>query len=56
MGAWSDTRFNILSRIPQSGWMLHQIKDVVPDVQEFEFGPTMLGYIDLDKKHVAQLK
>ncbi|MCJ7596546.1 MAG: UbiD family decarboxylase [Desulfobacterales bacterium] len=56
MGAWPGTGFNIMGRIPQSGWMTRQIKEVVPDVKAFKFGPTMVGYITLDKKHIAQPK
>jgi 2,5-furandicarboxylate decarboxylase 1 len=56
MGAWPSTGHNIMGRIPQSLWMTRRIKEAVPDVQSFRFGPTMCGYIVLDKKHVAQPK
>lgn len=32
------------------------LKEAVPDVRLFRFGPTMCGFIQLDKKHVAQPK
>jgi UbiD family decarboxylase len=56
MGAWPGTGFNIMNRIPQAGWMARQIKEVVPDVKSFRFGPMMVGYITLDKKHIGQPK
>jgi len=56
MGAWPSTGYNIMSRIPQSLWMTRRIKEAVPDVKLFRFGPTMVGYIQLDKKHIAQPK
>jgi len=56
MGAWPSTGYNIMSRVPQSLWMTRQIKEAVPDVKRFMFGPTMVGYIQLDKKHIAQPK
>lgn len=56
MGAWPSTGYNIMSRIPQSAWMTRRIKESVPDVKLFRFGPTMVGYIQLDKKHIAQPK
>ena len=56
MGAWPSTGSNAMSRIPQSLWMTRQLKEAVPDIKLFRFGPPMCGYIQLDKKHVAQPK
>ena len=56
MGAWPSTGAIIMGRVPQTAWMTRQIKEVVPDVQAFRFGPTMVGYIKLDKKHPGQPK
>ena len=56
MGAWASTGYNVMGRIPQNVWMTRQIKEAVPDVKLFRFGPPMCGYIVLDKKHVAQPK
>jgi UbiD family decarboxylase len=56
MGAWPSTGYNIMGRIPQEAFMTRVLKEAVPDVKLFRFGPTMCGYIQLDKKHVAQPK
>ena len=56
MGAWPGTGYNIMGRIPQEAFMTRVLKEAVPDVTLFRFGPTMCGYIQLDKKHVAQPK
>ena len=45
-----------MGRIPQDAWMTRQIKEAVPDVKLFRYGPPMCGFIQLDKKHVAQPK
>ena len=56
MGAWPSTGYNIMGRIPQEAFMTRVLKEAVPDVKLFRFGPTMCGFIQLDKKHVAQPK
>ncbi len=56
MGAWLSAGYNLMSRIPQNVWMTRQIKEAVPDVKSFRFGPQMCGFIQIDKKHVAQPK
>ena len=55
MGAWLST-YNIMNRIPQEAFMNRQLKEAVPDVKLFRYGPMMFGFIQLDKKHVAQPK
>ena len=58
MGAWSSLG-PILGRIPQHAFMNRQLKDAVPDVKLFRYGPAtgwFYGFIQLDKKHVAQPK
>ena len=58
MGAWSSLG-PILGRIPQHAFMNRQLKEAVPDVKLFRFGPAtgwFYGFIQLNKKHVAQPK
>mgnify|MGYP001039829679 CR=1 FL=1 len=58
MGAWSSAG-PILGRIPQHAFMNRQLKEAVPDVKLFRYGPAtgwFYGFIQLDKKHVAQPK
>jgi len=55
MGAWLST-YNMMNRIPQEAFMNRQLKEAVPDVKLFRYGPMMFGFIQLDKKHVAQPK
>jgi 2,5-furandicarboxylate decarboxylase 1 len=58
MGAWSSLG-PILGRIPQHAHMNRRIKEAVPDVKLFRFGPAtgwFYGFIQLDKKHPAQPK
>ena len=58
MGAWSSLG-PILGRIPQHAFMNRQIKEAVPDVKLFRFGPAtgwFYGFIQLDKKHPGQPK
>jgi 2,5-furandicarboxylate decarboxylase 1 len=58
MGAWSSLG-PILGRIPQHAFMNRQIKEAVPDVKLFRFGPAtgwFYGLIQIDKKHVGQPK
>jgi 2,5-furandicarboxylate decarboxylase 1 len=56
MGVWMTTTRMIMNRIPQEAFMNRQIKQAVPDVKLFKSGPPMYGFIQLDKKHVAQPK
>jgi len=56
MGAWPSTGYNIMSRIPQGTWMTRKLKEAVPDIKQFRFGPAMCGFIQLDKKHAGQPK
>jgi 2,5-furandicarboxylate decarboxylase 1 len=58
MGAWSSLG-PILGRIPQHAFMNRRLKEAVPDVKLFRFGPAtgwFYGFIQLDKKHPAQPK
>ena len=58
MGSWSSLG-PILGRIPQHAFMNRQIKEAVPDVKKFRFGPAtgwFYGFIQLDKKHLGQPK
>lgn len=58
MGSWSSLG-PILGRIPQHAFMNRQIKEAVPDVKKFCFGPAtgwFYGFIQLDKKHLGQPK
>jgi 2,5-furandicarboxylate decarboxylase 1 len=58
MGAWSSLG-PILGRIPQHAFMNRQLKEAVPDVKLFRFGPStgwFYGFIQLDKKHMGQPK
>ena len=55
MGAWSTTP-RMISRIPQDGYMNRRIKEMVPDVKLFRSSGAFYGFIQLDKKHVAQPK
>jgi 2,5-furandicarboxylate decarboxylase 1 len=58
MGAWSSLG-PILGRIPQHAFMNRQIKEAVPDVLKFRFGPAtgwFYGFIQIDKKHPGQPK
>lgn len=58
MGAWSSLG-PILGRIPQHAFMNRQLKEAVPDVKLFRFGPStgwFYGFIQLDKKHAGQPK
>ena len=58
MGSWSSLG-PILGRIPQHAFMNRQLKEAVPDVKLFRFGPAtgwFYGFIQLDKKHPAQPK
>lgn len=58
MGAWSSLG-PILGRIPQHAFMNRRIKEAVPDVKKFRFGPAtgwFYGFIQLDKKHAGQPK
>jgi 2,5-furandicarboxylate decarboxylase 1 len=58
MGAWFSLG-PILGRIPQHAFMNRRIKEAVPDVKLFRFGPATgwsYGFIQLDKKHPAQPK
>jgi 2,5-furandicarboxylate decarboxylase 1 len=58
MGAWSSLG-PILGRIPQHAFMNRQIKEAVPAVKLFRFGPAtgwFYGFIQIDKKHVGQPK
>jgi UbiD family decarboxylase len=56
MGAWPSTGYNVIGRIPQEAFMTRVLKEAVPDVKQFRFGHAMCGFIQLDKKHVAQPK
>jgi 2,5-furandicarboxylate decarboxylase 1 len=58
MGVWSSLG-PILGRIPQHAFMNRQLKDAVPDVKLFRYGPAtgwFYGFIQLDKKHAGQPK
>lgn len=58
MGSWSSLG-PILGRIPQHAFMNRRLKEAVPDVKLFRFGPAtgwFYGFIQLDKKHPAQPK
>lgn len=58
MGSWPSTG-PIMGRIPQHAFMNRQIKEAVPDVKLFRYGSAtgwFYGFIQLDKKHVAQPK
>jgi 2,5-furandicarboxylate decarboxylase 1 len=55
MGAWTSTT-GLMNRIPQTAFMTRRLKESVPDVTRFRFGPMMFGFIQLDKQHVAQPK
>lgn len=54
--AWMTTTRMIMTRIPQDAFMNRQIKQAVPDVKCYRSGQPMYGFIQLDKKHVAQPK
>ena len=59
MGAWPSTGGMLLGRVPQHAFMNRQIKQAVPDVKKFRFIAAtgwFYGFIQLDKKHVAQPK
>jgi 2,5-furandicarboxylate decarboxylase 1 len=58
MGSWPSTG-PILGRIPQHAHMNRKLKEAVPDVKLFRYGPAtgwFYGFIQLDKKHEAQPK
>ncbi len=55
-GSWMTTTKMIMNRIPQDAFMNRQIKQAVPDVKRYLTGQPMYGFIQLDKKHVAQPK
>jgi 2,5-furandicarboxylate decarboxylase 1 len=56
MGSWMTTVRMIMNRIPQDAFMNRQIKQAVPDVKLYKSGAPMYGFIQIDKKHVAQPK
>jgi 2,5-furandicarboxylate decarboxylase 1 len=59
MGAWPSTGGMLLGRVPQHAFMNRKIKEAVPDVKKFRFIAAtgwFYGFIQLDKKHVAQPK
>lgn len=59
MGAWPTTGGMIMGRIPQHAFMNRKLKEAVPDVKLFRYGSAagwFYGFIQLDKKHVAQPK
>ncbi len=56
MGVWASTAAWPLPRIPLDAFMNRQLKEAVPDVKRFRSGAPMWGFIQLDKKHVAQPK
>ncbi|MCX8023537.1 MAG: UbiD family decarboxylase [Syntrophorhabdaceae bacterium] len=59
MGAWPTRGGMLLGRIPQHAFMNRKIKELVPDVKKFRFIAAtgwFYGFIQLDKKHVAQPK
>jgi 2,5-furandicarboxylate decarboxylase 1 len=56
MGVWASTVAWALPRIPLDAFMNRQIKQAVPDVKRFRSGAPMWGFLQLDKKHVAQPK
>lgn len=45
-----------MAGIPNQAFMNRRLKEAVPDVKLFKFGPPLYGFIQLDKKHVAQPK
>lgn len=53
MGAW-PSRWGLMGLIPQNAFMNRKIKEAVPEVKMFRYGAMMFGFIQLDKKHVAQ--
>jgi 2,5-furandicarboxylate decarboxylase 1 len=55
MGAWSTTP-RLMNRIPQDGYMIRRIKEMVPDVKRFRSMGGFYGILQLDKKHIAQPK
>jgi 2,5-furandicarboxylate decarboxylase 1 len=55
MGAWSSTP-RMITRIPQDGYMNRKLKEMVPDIRRFKSSGGFYGFIQLDKKHVAQPK
>ena len=56
MGDWPSTVLWPMPKIPLETFMTRQLKQAVPDVKLFRTGPLMYGFIQLDKKHVAQPK
>jgi 2,5-furandicarboxylate decarboxylase 1 len=56
MGAWPVARGSSMGRITGTAFMNRQLKQVMPDIKRFNYGPAMFGFIQLDKKHVAQPK
>jgi 2,5-furandicarboxylate decarboxylase 1 len=55
MGAW-PSRWGLMGLIPQHAFMNRKIKEAVPEVKLFRYGAMMFGFIQLDKKHIAQPK
>jgi 2,5-furandicarboxylate decarboxylase 1 len=55
MGAWSTTP-RLMNRIPQDGYMNRALKAMVPDIKRFRSSGGFYGFIQLDKKHLAQPK
>jgi len=55
MGAWSTAR-SIMTLIPQDGYMNRKLREAVPDIRQYRSMNTFFGFIQLDKKHVAQPK
>ena len=56
MGDWPSTVLWPMPKIPLETFLTRQLKQAVPDVKLFRTGPLMYGFIQLDKKHVAQPK
>jgi 2,5-furandicarboxylate decarboxylase 1 len=59
MGAWPSVGGMLMGRMGQHAFMNRQIKEAVPDVKKFRFIAAtgwFYGFIQLDKKHVAQPK
>ncbi len=59
MGSWPTAGGMLLGRMGQHAFMNRQIKQAVPDVKKFRYVPAtgwFYGFIQLDKKHVAQPK
>jgi 2,5-furandicarboxylate decarboxylase 1 len=56
MGAWPVAPMSSMGRITGSAFMNRQLKQIMPDIKLFKYGPSMFGFIQLDKKHIAQPK